>query len=115
MEPHSDPLTSDHKLRQCKHHYADGYIIASPLYIAARSHPPLVSRREMQAEGLTLYDHMVDNHKTVPSPSNEDDISNNSCSTHLIALWNQMWMIDGNLVSPRAAGAKSDLLLMDYY
>jgi hypothetical protein len=52
----------------------------------------------MQAEGLTLYDHMVDNHKTVLSPSNEGDISNISCSTHLIAARNQMWMIDGNLV-----------------
>jgi len=75
----------------------------------------LVSRREMQAKGLTLYDHMVDNHKTLLSPSNEGDISNNSCSTHLIAVWNQMWMIDGNLVGLRASGGKADLLLMDYY
>jgi len=65
--------------------------------------------------GLTLYDHMIDNHKTVLSPSNEGDISNNSCSTHLIAVRNQMWRIDGNLVGPRAFGAKGDLLLMDYY
>jgi hypothetical protein len=49
----------------------------------------------MQAEGLTLYDHMVDNHKTVLSPSNEGDISNISCSTHLIAARNQMWMMVG--------------------
>lgn len=69
----------------------------------------------MQADGLTLYDHMVDNHYTVLSPSKEGDISNNSCPTHLIAVWNQMWMIDGNLVGTRASGAMADPLLMDYY